>query len=166
MPGANLGDVYQLRTVTECDAIKRAARPGSHALVVGMGFIGSEVAASLRQLGVAVSGVSPGKFPLGSVLGPEMGGTMAGIHAGAGVNLIAGESVERLEGSSGVERGVLKSGRSVDCDLVVVAVGIEPNTEVVRGTEIAVDNGIVVDVSCRTRAPYVFSAGDVANHPP
>src|SRR5260370_23517240 len=100
MPGANLGDVYQLRTVTECDAIKRAARPGSHALVVGMGFIGSEVAASLRQLGVAVTGVFPGKFPLGPVLGPEMGGTVAGIHAGAGVNLIARQSVEPPPGGA------------------------------------------------------------------
>jgi 3-phenylpropionate/trans-cinnamate dioxygenase ferredoxin reductase subunit len=164
IPGANLDGVYQLRTVADCDAIKRAARAGAHALVVGMGFIGSEVAASLRQLGVAVTAVFPGKFPLASVLGPEMGEVMASIHAGGGVNLIAGEAVERLEGSSRVERAVLKSGRSVDCDLVIVAVGIEPNTEVVRGTEVAVDNGVLVDASCRTNVPDVFAAGDVANH--
>jgi 3-phenylpropionate/trans-cinnamate dioxygenase ferredoxin reductase component len=164
IPGADLGGVYQLRTVADCDAIKQAARAGSHALVVGMGFIGSEVAASLRQLGVGVTTVFPGKFPLGSVLGPEIGETMAGIHAGAGVNLLAGETVERLEGSSRVERAVLKSGRSVDCELVVVAVGIEPNTEVVRGTEVAVDNGILVDAACRTNVADVFAAGDVANH--
>jgi 3-phenylpropionate/trans-cinnamate dioxygenase ferredoxin reductase component len=164
IPGADLEGVYQLRTVAECDAIKRAARAGAHALVVGMGFIGSEVAASLRQLGVAVTAVFPGKFPLGSVLGPEMGETMAGIHAGAGVNLMAGETADRLEGSSQVERAVMKSGKSVDCDFVVVAVGIEPNTEVVRGTEVAVDNGILVDAACRTGVPDVFAAGDVANH--
>jgi 3-phenylpropionate/trans-cinnamate dioxygenase ferredoxin reductase subunit len=164
MPGANLEGVYQLRTVADCDAIKRAARPGSHALVVGMGFIGSEVAASLRQLGVAVTAVFPGKVPLGSVLGPEMGEAMAGIHTEGGVELIANETVERLDGSSRVERGVLKSGRSIDCDLVVVAVGIEPNTELARGTEVAVDNGILVDAACRTSVPDVFAAGDVANH--
>src|SRR4029077_14323462 len=164
IPGVNLEGVYQLRTVADCDAIKGAARPGSHALVVGMGFIGSEGGASLRQLGVAVTAVFPGKFPLASVLGPEMGETMAGIHAGAGVDLIAGESGERLEGSRRVERAVLKSGRSIDCDLVVVAVGIEPNTEVVRGTEVALDNGILVDASCRTNVPDLFAAGDVANH--
>lgn len=162
--GANLEGVYQLRTVAECDAIKRAARPGARALVVGMGFIGSEVAASLRQVGVAVTAAFPGKFPLVSVLGPEMGKTMGGIHADAGVNLMAGESVERIEGSSRVERAVLKSGGTIDCDLVVVAVGIEPNTDVVRGTEVAVDNGIVVDAACRTSVPDVFAAGDVANH--
>src|SRR5690348_2532652 len=104
IPGADLEGVYQLRTVAECDAIKRAAGAGAHALVVGMGFIGSEVAASLRQLGVAVTAVFPGKFPLGSVLGPEMGAAMAGIHSGAGVKLIADETVERLEGSNRVER--------------------------------------------------------------
>jgi 3-phenylpropionate/trans-cinnamate dioxygenase ferredoxin reductase component len=164
IPGADLEGVHQLRTVADCDAIKRAARAGAHALVVGMGFIGSEVAASLRQLGVAVTTVFPGKFPLASVMGPEMGEVMAAIHTGAGVNLIAGEAVERLEGSSRVERAVLKSGRTVDCDLVIVAVGIEPNTEVVTGTEVAVDNGVLVDASCRTNVPDVFAAGDVANH--
>jgi 3-phenylpropionate/trans-cinnamate dioxygenase ferredoxin reductase component len=164
-PGANLEGVYQLRTVADCDAIKQAARSDSHALVVGMGFIGSEVAASLRQLGVAVTAVFPGKFPLASVLGPEMGAAMAGIHSGAGVKLIADETVERLEGSNRVERAVLKSGKSVDCDLVIVAVGIEPNTELARGMGVAVDNGIVVDVACRTNVRDVFAAGDVVNHP-
>ena len=164
LPGADLDGVFQLRTVADCDAIKRSARPGSRALVVGMGFIGSEVAASLRQLGVAVTAVFPGKFPLASVLGPEMGETMAGIHTGAGVTLMPNETVDRLEGSNRVERSVLKSGRSIDCDLVIVAVGIEPNTELMRGTEIAVDNGILVDASCRTTVADVFAAGDVANH--
>src|SRR5690349_6043747 len=133
-PGASLEGVFQLRTVADCDAIKQAARSDAHALVVGMGFIGSEVAASLRQLGVAVTAVLPGKFPLASVLGPEMGAAMAGIHSGAGVKLI-------------------------------VAVGIEPNTELARGMGVAVDNGIVVDVACRTNVPDVFAAGDVVNHP-
>ena len=164
MPGADLEGVHQLRTVAECDAIKRAARPGSHALVVGMGFIGSEVAASLRQLGVAVTTVFPGKVPLGSVLGPEMGEVMGGIHADAGVSLLANETVEAFEGLGRVERTVLKSGKRIDCDLVIVAVGIEPNTEAVRGTDVAVDNGILVDAACRTSVPDVFAAGDVANH--
>jgi 3-phenylpropionate/trans-cinnamate dioxygenase ferredoxin reductase component len=167
IPGADLEGVYQLRTVADCDAIKRAAQAGAHALVVGMGFIGSEVAASLRQLGVAVTAVFPGKFPLASVLGPEMGEAMAGIHTGAGVKLMPNETVDRFEGSGRVERVALKSGGSIDCDLAILAVGIEPNTEVVHGTEVAVDNGIVVDAACRTNVPDVFAAGDVANqlHP-
>ena len=164
IPGADLEGVFQLRTVADCDAIKRAALRGAHAVVVGMGFIGSEVAASLRQLGVAVTAVFPGNVPLASVLGPEMGEIMAGIHTGAGVNLMANDTVERLEGSGRVERAALKSGRTIDCDLVIVAVGIEPNTELALGAGMAVSNGIVVDVACRTSVPDVFAAGDVANH--
>lgn len=164
IPGAGRQGVYQLRTVADCDAIKQAARSGAHALVVGMGFIGSEVAASLRQLGLKVSAVFPGRFPLGSVLGAEIGEVMLGIHAEGGVELIAADAVDRLEGSGHVERAVTKSGMSIECDLVIAAVGIQPNTELAHDTDIAVDNGIVVDASCRTSAPDVFAAGDVANH--
>lgn len=167
MPGAELDDLYQLRTVADSDAIKQAAHSATHAVVVGMGFIGCEVAASLRQIGLPVSAVFPGRFPLGSVLGPEMGQAMAGIHMDAGVELIAGETVERFEGSRRVERVVTKSGRSIACDLAIVAVGIEPNTEVVEGTGVEVDRGILVDGSCRASVPDLFAAGDVASqlHP-
>ncbi|HVH64814.1 MAG TPA: FAD-dependent oxidoreductase [Candidatus Acidoferrum sp.] len=163
-PGIDNEGLYQLRTVADSDAIKRAAQPAARALIVGMGFIGCEVAASLRQLGLAVTAVFPGQFPLESVLGGEMGKTIAGIHSDAGVELIARERVDRIEGSGRVERAVMKSGRSIDCDLVIVAVGIEPDTRLAQGTGIAVDNGILVDVSCRASAPDVFAAGDVANH--
>ena len=162
--GAELDGIYQLRTVASCDAIKRAAQSGAHALIVGMGFIGSEVAASLRQLGVKVTAVFPGTHPLVSVLGPEMGAVMSGIHTDAGVALVAEDAVVRFEGSRRVERAVLKSGRSIDCDLAVVAVGITPNTELARDAGIAIENGILVDGSCRTSVEHVFGAGDVANH--
>src|SRR5690348_13980436 len=110
-PGASLEGVYQLRTVADCDAIKQAARSDAHALVVGMGFIGSEVAASLRQLGVAVTAVLPGEAPLDTVLGSEMGGVMAAIHREEGVELMAHDQVVRFEGHDRVERAVTKSGR-------------------------------------------------------
>lgn len=162
--GIDKEGIYQLRTVAESDAIRRAAHSGARALVVGMGFIGCEVAASLRQLGVAVTAVFPGRFPLESVLGAEMGETMAGIHTDAGVVLVDGDRVDRFEGSSRVERAVMHGGRSIDCDLVIVAVGIEPDTRLAQGTAVEVDNGIAVDASCRTNVPDVFAAGDVANH--
>lgn len=164
IPGAGLERIFQLRTVAECDAIKNAARPGAHAVIVGMGFIGCEVAASLTQLGVNVTAVFPGKFPLGSVLGTEMGGVMAAIHGDAGVELIAEEAVVRFDGSRQVERVILKSGRSISCDFAVVAVGIQPNIELVRGTDIAAENGILVDATLKTNVGDVFAAGDVANH--
>lgn len=164
VPGAELDGVFQLRTVADCDAIKRAAKPGAHALVIGMGFIGSEVAASLRMLGVEVTAIFPGESPLQSVLGPEMGAVMTAMHSDHGVELIAGESVTRLEGAGRLERAVTKSGRIVGCDFAVVAVGIEPNVELLHDTGIAVDNGVLVDGQCRANAADVFAAGDVANH--
>jgi 3-phenylpropionate/trans-cinnamate dioxygenase ferredoxin reductase subunit len=150
--------------VADCDAIKQAAQAGRHAVVVGMGFIGCEVAASLRQMGLNVTAVFPGRQPLDSVLGPEIGDVMAGIHTDAGVRLLSREKVGRFEGAGHVERVVTESGRTVDCDLVVVGVGIQPNVEIVHGTQIRVDNGILVDASCATSVPDVFAAGDVANH--
>jgi 3-phenylpropionate/trans-cinnamate dioxygenase ferredoxin reductase subunit len=164
VPGADLPGVYQLRTVADSDAIKQAARKGSRAVVVGMGFIGSEVAASLTQLGVSVSAVLPGSAPLDSVLGPEMGEVMAGIHRDAGVELITHDEVVRFEGTRQVERAITKSGRRLPCDFAVVAVGIRPDVDILRGTDVAVDNGVLVDASCRTNVPDIWAAGDVANH--
>jgi 3-phenylpropionate/trans-cinnamate dioxygenase ferredoxin reductase component len=167
VPGADKQGVLQLRTVADCDAIRRAARPGVRVMVVGMGFIGCEVAASLRQLGLEVSAAWPGRFPLGSVLGPELGEVMAGIHATRGVRLLPGETVARFEGSGRVERAVMQSGLKVDCDLAIVAVGIQPNVELAQAAGVVVDNGILVDASCRTNVDDVFAAGDAANtlHP-
>jgi len=164
MVGAELAGVFQLRTTADCDAIKRAAIKGARALIVGMGFIGSEVAASLRQLGLDVTAVLPGAAPLASVLGPEMGSVMAGIHADAGVQLMAHETVERFEGAGRVERAVTRGGLRIDCDLAVVAVGIEPEVDVLHDTGIVLDDGVLVDATCRTNVPDVFAAGDVANH--
>lgn len=164
VPGAELHGVLQLRTVADCDAIKQAAQRGARAVVVGMGFIGSEVAASLTQLGVAVTAVLPGSFPLESVLGRDIGELMAAIHHDAGVELVPGDEVVRFEGAGRVERAITRQGRRLDCDLAVVAVGIRPSVEVLEGTPVAVDNGVLVDAMCATNIPGVFAAGDVANH--
>ena len=164
VPGAELEGVFQLRTAADCDAIKKAARPGAVALVVGMGFIGSEVAASLRQIGCQVTAVLPGGAPLESVLGPDVGRVMAGIHTDAGVTLINHDAVERFEGAGRLERAVTRGARVIECELAVVAVGIQPNVELLAQTGIAVDNGVLVDAACRTNVPEVYAAGDVANH--
>jgi len=162
--GAGLAGVHQLRTVAECDSIKNAVRAGGRAVVVGMGFIGSEVAASLRQLGMEVIAVLPGGAPLETVLGAEMAEVMAGIHRDAGIELITQDQVVRFEGAARVERAVTKTGRRLDCDLAVVAVGIQADVEILKGTEVAVDNGVVVDARCQTNISEIFAAGDVANH--
>lgn len=167
VPGAELENVFQLRTVADSDAIRRAALRGGHAVVVGMGFIGCEVAASLRQLGVEVSAVLSGSVPLASVLGEVMGDLMNAIHREAGVELINHDSVVRFEGSGRVERAITKSGRKLECDFAVVAVGIQPTIGFLSGSPVALDNGVLVDSRCETNVPGVFAAGDVANvlHP-
>ena len=164
VPGADLPGIFQLRTVADCDAIKEAARPGARALIAGMGFIGSEVAASLTQMKMHVSAVFPGAAPLESVLGSEIGSLMAGIHREAGVELIAGDQVVRFEGSGRLERAITRMGLKLECDLAIVAVGIKPSVGVLEGSGIALDNGVLVDALCRTNVPGVFAAGDVANH--
>jgi 3-phenylpropionate/trans-cinnamate dioxygenase ferredoxin reductase component len=164
VPGAKTPGVYQLRTVAECDAIRRAAHPGARALVVGMGFIGSEVAASLRQLGLEVTAVLSGTAPFAAVLGSEVADVMARIQRNHGVQLVTEDQVVGFEGSDHLARAITAKGLRIECDLAVVAIGIEPAIDAFRDSEIAVDNGILVDESCRTSALDVYAAGDVANH--
>src|SRR5216683_2311528 len=127
IPGAGLPGLHYLRTKAECDAIKAEAAKGRRAVVVGMGFIGCEVAASLTQLGVQVTTVFPGSVPLAKVLGEEVGALIAGIHRANGVELLAGEDVTGFEGSERVEAVVTASGKRVGCDFAVVGVGIVPS---------------------------------------
>ena len=164
VPGADLPGVHQLRTVAESDAIKQDARRGARAVVVGMGFIGSEVAASLTQMGAQVTAVLPGTSPLESVLGPVVGQVMAGIHRDAGVELLSGDEVVRFEGAHRIERAITRHGRSLACDFAVVSVGIRPALDALASSGVSVDNGVLVDELCRTNVPEVFAAGDVASH--
>jgi 3-phenylpropionate/trans-cinnamate dioxygenase ferredoxin reductase component len=164
IPGGDLPGVHYLRTVAECDAIKREAVRGRHAVVVGMGFIGCEVAASLTQLGVQVTAVFPGRDPLGRVLGGQMGALIGAFHRAHGVELLPGERTVGFDGTERLEAVVTASGQRIACDFAVVGAGIEP---VIPGVPIATGNGILVDECCRASAPDVFAAGDVANqlHP-
>jgi 3-phenylpropionate/trans-cinnamate dioxygenase ferredoxin reductase subunit len=167
VPGASLPGVYQLRTRAECDAIRQVAQPGARAVVVGMGFIGSEVAASLRQLGVEVTAVLGGSTPLAAVLGDEAGAVLAAIHREHGVHLVTNDRVVGFEGGGRVERTLTAKGARLDCDFVVAGIGIEPAVDILAGSTVALDNGILVDERCTTSVPDVYAAGDVVNmlHP-
>ena len=159
--GADLPGIHYLRTVAQCDAIKQEAVRGRTAVIVGMGFIGCEVAASLTQLGVRVTAVFPGRDPLERVLGDQVAGVMSAIHRANGVELLAGEQVAAFEGTSRVEAAVTRSGRRIECDFAVAGVGIEPDIPAVGVEQ---QNGILVDERCRASAPDVYAAGDLANH--
>jgi 3-phenylpropionate/trans-cinnamate dioxygenase ferredoxin reductase subunit len=164
IPGIDLPGVYDLRTVADADRIREAMARGGRAVVVGMGFIGAEVAAAMRQSGLEVVAVEPFKTPLFRALGEEIGRVVEGLHRDNGVEMILDDAVTAFEGSGKVERVVTRSGRRIDCSLAVFGLGIEPATELVAGTPVRVDNGIVVDDQCRTNVPGIFAAGDVANH--
>jgi 3-phenylpropionate/trans-cinnamate dioxygenase ferredoxin reductase component len=162
--GAELPGIHYLRTVAECDAIKAEAARNRHAVVVGMGFIGCEVAASLTQLGVRVTVILPGKVPLAKVLGEEVGALIAGFHRANGVELLTGEHVAGFDGTTRLQAVVTASGKRVACDFAVVGTGIAPEVAALTGSSIAQENGVLTDELCRTSAPDVYAAGDVANH--
>ena len=163
-PGADLPGIFQLRTVEDCDRIRAVAKSGRRAVVIGLGFIGSEVTASLRQMGVEVTAVEGNPAPLARVLGPEVGAVLAGIHREKGVELVLEDQVAAFEGGSAVERVRTRKGRVLPCDFVVAGIGIAPNAELLAAAGAAVDNGVLVDDHCRTSLPDVYAAGDVANH--
>jgi 3-phenylpropionate/trans-cinnamate dioxygenase ferredoxin reductase component len=162
--GADRQGVLDLRTVEDSERIRTAARAGRRAVVIGLGFIGCEVAASLRMLGLEVTAIDPGPVPLARVLGPEVGGVIASLHQSHGVQLVLGDGVDRLEGGERVERVVTKSGQRFECDFVVAGIGIEPEVELLRAAGARISNGVEVDEYCRTSLPDVYAAGDIADH--
>jgi len=163
-PGAELEGVFDLRTVEDSTQIRAAARAGARVVVIGLGFIGCEVAASLRMLGVEVTAIDPGPAPLARVLGPEVGAVIAALHQSHGVQLVLGEGVDRLEGGRRVERVVTKSGRRFECDFVVAGIGIDPDVDLLREAGARISNGVEVDEFCRTSLAGVYAAGDIADH--
>jgi 3-phenylpropionate/trans-cinnamate dioxygenase ferredoxin reductase subunit len=164
LPGLDLPGVHDLRRLADSDAIRAAAVPGARAVLVGMGFIGAEVAASLRGRGVDVTVVEFAETPLQRVLGTELGRVLEGLHRDHGVQMFFRDAAERFEGDGRFEVLHTKQGRAIEGDFAVVGVGVEPVTEVVQGTDVAVDNGILVDPALQTNVPGVFAAGDVARH--
>jgi 3-phenylpropionate/trans-cinnamate dioxygenase ferredoxin reductase subunit len=165
LPGPGSERVRYLRTIEDADRIRGGLEGARHVVVVGAGFIGAEVAASARALGKEVTVLEFGPVPLGRALGPEMGEVYGAIHRDHGVALHTGEGVESIEDAPG--GGVLvrsTTGRTVEGDMVVVGVGVDPVTALAEQAGLPVDNGILVDAVCRTGADGVFAAGDVANH--
>jgi 3-phenylpropionate/trans-cinnamate dioxygenase ferredoxin reductase component len=167
VPGAGLPGIHYLRTVAECDAIKREAVADRRAVIAGMGFIGCEVAASLTQLGVRVTAVFPERAPLERVLGAEVGAAIAAIHRGNGVELCAEDHIVAFEGTERLQLAVTASGTRITCDFAVAGIGIEPELPTFAGSPVTLSNGVLVDELCRASAPDIYAAGDVANqlHP-
>jgi 3-phenylpropionate/trans-cinnamate dioxygenase ferredoxin reductase component len=164
MPGGDLDGVHYLRSVGDSDALRERLDRGGSVVVVGAGWIGCETAASARQRGLDVTVIEPMSVPLERVIGAEVGAIYRDVHADHGVQMLLGTGVEAFEGGSAVERVRTSDGRTIECDFVIVGIGVTPRTQLVESAGLAIDDGIVVDANLRTSAPDVFAAGDVARH--
>jgi NADPH-dependent 2,4-dienoyl-CoA reductase/sulfur reductase-like enzyme len=162
VPGADLDGVFTLRTVADSGAIREAATGVDRAAVVGAGFIGMEVAASLTQIGKQVSLVHLGNWLFDQLGVEQLSGELAALYEEKGVDLVLGHEVEAFAGQGRVERIETKNGREVETEIAVVGVGVAPLTDFLEGSGIELDDGIVVNGRFETNVPDVYAVGDVA----
>ncbi len=162
VPGADLPGVHYLRDVNDADRLGLAIRQASRVVVVGAGWIGSEVAASARQMGADVAMVDPSPVPLASAMGPEVGAIFRRLHASHGVELHLGSGVEAIVGTGAADGVRTSEGEVVEGDLIVVGIGAVPRTELAEAAGIRVGNGIEVCEYLESSAAGIFAAGDVA----
>jgi NADPH-dependent 2,4-dienoyl-CoA reductase/sulfur reductase-like enzyme len=159
----DLDGVRVLRTLDESLALREHAGSVHRAVVIGAGFIGCEVAASLRTLGAEVTIVEPQPAPLASVLGRQIGDLVARLHRDEGVDVRCGVAVSGVRGDGRVEKVQLSDGTELAADMVVVGIGSRPSTDWLEGSGVEVDNGVICDVHGRTSVPNVWAVGDVAS---
>ena len=159
---AGLENVYELRTLADARVLRDALRDAERVAVIGAGFIGQEVAAAARALGLDVTLADALDAPLAPLLGDRVGGWLAELHRANGVELALGSAVRSLTGSRRATEVVLENGRRIACDAVVVGIGVRPATRWLAGTQLAEPGGIRVDAVGRTSIPGVLAAGDVA----
>jgi 3-phenylpropionate/trans-cinnamate dioxygenase ferredoxin reductase subunit len=165
LPGTPpLAGIHVLRTLDDCLAIRGELEHGPRVVVVGAGFIGAEVAATCRHRRLDVTVLEALPTPMVRGLGPVLGDVLARLHRSHGVDLRTGVGVAGFEGGERVERVRLDDGTSIDADVVVVGVGVEPVTDWLEGSGLALDNGVVCDATLAA-APGVVSAGDVCRWP-
>src|SRR5437763_7129788 len=166
LPGVPpLEGIHLLRTVDDCLAIRggleKVVSGGGRVVVVGAGFIGSEVAATSHTAGAAVTILAALATPLSKALGEEMGSACAALHYDNSVDLRLGTGVSGFRGQHRVEGVLLADGTTVEADLVVVGVGVAPNTDWLESSGLKLDNGVVCDATAHA-APGVVATGDVA----
>jgi 3-phenylpropionate/trans-cinnamate dioxygenase ferredoxin reductase component len=167
VPGAHLEGIHYLRTLGDSEVLRERLGSGGRVVVVGGGWIGSELAASARQRGLEVALIDPLELPAGRIFGPEVGAFYRDVHAQHGVELLLGDGVEAFAGDGSVARVNTSSGRTLECDFVIVGIGVQPRVDLAREAGLDVGDGILVDEHLRSSVPNVFAAGDVAGawHP-
>ena len=167
VPGAELEGIYYLRTLADSDALRSRLDAGGRVAVVGAGWIGSEVAASARQRGLEVTVIDPLAVPNERIFGERVGAFYRDVHLQHGVSMMLGRGVAAFAGGNTVAQVRTNDGESVECDFVVVGVGVVPRSGLAQAAGLEVENGIVVDERLVSSVPNIYAAGDVANawHP-
>lgn len=166
-PDTDLAGVHVLRTLDDAEAVRSAFDSTGRLVVVGAGFVGAEVAASARAVGMEVTLVEAATTPLTRVVDPVIGEVLTEMHRDNGVDVRLGVGVTGYEGSSRVERVRLSDGSTIEASLVVVGIGVHLNTEWLRGSgmELLPDGAVLCDEYSATSVPNVYAVGDLANWP-
>jgi 3-phenylpropionate/trans-cinnamate dioxygenase ferredoxin reductase subunit len=154
--------VHYLRRIGDADLLRAAITAADRVVVLGAGWIGSEVAACAAQMGAEVTLVAPESVPLERVLGPEVGSVYQELHTEHGIDLRLSTKIEAIVGTGAAQGVRTTNGSVIEGDLVVVGIGAAPRDELARDAGLSVDNGIAVDEFLRTSATDIFAAGDVA----
>ncbi|TAG23782.1 MAG: pyridine nucleotide-disulfide oxidoreductase, partial [Rhodobacterales bacterium] len=163
--GGNLGGVYTVRSLADVDAMRGEFQPGRQVIIVGGGYIGLEAAAVASKLGLQVTVLEMAPRILQRVASAETSAYVRALHQAHGVVVLEETGLDRLEGTSRVTGAVLKDGRALPADFVIVGVGITPNTGLAEGAGLTLDNGIATDAYGRTSDPAIWAAGDCASFP-
>lgn len=165
VPGAQLAGVYTLRTIADVDAIRAEAQPGRRAVIVGGGYIGLEVAATLRGLGVEITVIELADRVMNRVVCEPVSRFYEAEHARHGVRIALRTGLESFAGDGRLSAVRCTDGSEYAADFAIVGVGVQPADELARAAGLACDNGIIVDEYCRTSDPSIHAAGDCTNHP-